>query len=324
MKIINILKELRQTRKDLIALEETLIIQKQLCDEEPSSFAYSLAYRSLRARQDELNRCLQYLLSQRDEEVFKTRISGNGVGKGIIPIATLGDCLIGLQKVITNTAQSLQNGDKKRGKIPMEIIRATELSMTQQIEAASFGITLVGKTGPSLMSGSLLATSIECFFDLVNAGDKIENVIPLAGKIGNRSLNRYKEWISQLLSHKVNIETTWIDLEGETRHWAASPYELSAISVALEEIIKTEPVFKEIQGFLLGASLIRDRFEFISLDEGDKITGNIAHKAKPAAKECFGQLCNAYFQIETIVLSTGDQKYIWTLLDINLINEKKE
>lgn|GEM_PF-1880224 len=321
MIITNILEELKYTRKEVIALEEVLGIQKELCDKDPSSFAYSLAMGSLKARQEELNQRMQFLLSQRNEEVIKTRLSGRRVGKGTIPIAVLGDYLNGFQKIVTNIGQSVHSGAKLRGKIPLGIANATELKMTEKVEAASFGITLVGKTDPLLMVGSLLASSIECFFDLLNA-DNIDLVVPLAGKIGSRALNSYKDWVSQLLPHDTIIETTWIDLEGDVREWQANTDKLTEISLILDQITESEPYFEdEVLGFLLGASLIRDRFEFVRQDDDEKITGNLAHEAKRGAKECFGRLCLGSFRIETITIATGKIKKVWTLLGVKPIEE---
>jgi hypothetical protein len=146
--------------------------------------------------------------------------------------------------------------------------------MTQEIRAASFGITLIGKTGPQLMVGSLLASSIECFFDLVNAENNLDDVLPLAGKIGSRALNNYKEWVNQLLSHETSIETEWVDLEGNVRTWNANPDKFNDISLALDEIIESAPSFEDnVLGFLLGASLIRNRFEFVTKATSEKTMG---------------------------------------------------
>jgi hypothetical protein len=246
--------------------------------------------------------------------------SGGKVGFGNIPISIIGETLVRTQRVITNIGQSIYSGPNTKGRIPLEITDATELRLSKEMEAASFVIKISGRTVPALGGESLLGRSIECLFDLLEAGIDSENLLSIAGKIGNRALSSYRDWIIQLSNSDVTISTDWTDLEGYVREWKAYPEQLNDIYFVLGQINNNEPRTVKIEGFLLGASLIRDRFEFVQASTGDKITGNVAFEARVGVQEYFGRHCLGEFQIDSVVNSvTGATKEIWTLLQINSV-----
>lgn len=311
-----VLEEMRRLRSRINELEKVIINQEGLCKANPDSFAYKLALNSLKANEKELNSKMARLRMQRTMEIINIRLIGSSIGKGKAPLSIIGTMLSEIQYVISSIAQSLNTGSTRRGTISDYVIDASKLSLAGLYDG-SCGLLIEGNIQSVLTGEGLLTKSIDYMFELFNVDINEEELLNLAGKLGGRTIGHYKKLIDHFQASEIELNTEWIDSSGNLKSFYGNKEIFTNITLSLSQLSESEPTFIELKGALLGASLIRNTFEFVEIVNGKQIKGNVADEVAKDLSKYFGEVCLAKFKKENIFNNiTGNEKTIWTLIEI--------
>jgi hypothetical protein len=303
--------------KDRIASTEDVIkTQEALCQKEPESFAYKLSLASLKSRLAILTDEYTQLLHERTDETLDILLEGSRIRKGSAPVMIVADVLGSLQGLIHSVARAIHSGPKNRGRIPVEIAKITDLQLNA-LYAGSLGMKLSAPISTDIFGESLITKTLEELYKILEAKDNPEEIINSFSKLGNHSYRRYSIFLSHVIRNSIHVRTKWVDLSGQERTWAPTEDELRNIYDALLNIGEGTSETLIAEGVLMGASLLRDRFEFIKSDNGETITGTLADQVREKIQPYFGVNCKALLQSHTFVnRATAESRTSWSLLDL--------
>lgn len=310
---------LRATSRRLRDLEDALASQRALLQSKPDSFAFSLGYESLLQMQERLLAERSELLSHRVTERVDLALDGANFQKDGASAGTLGTLLIRLQKLYSSIAQAITEGPTLRGPLSTQITSATELRLASTFPS-SFGMSLVVQRAQGGQSLSHLpGATFERLFGLLATDATPEAIMQVTGELGGRVLNHYLHVATILRSTETSLKLEWSDSEGIKHYWITSPKQ-AAESVALINGIKAvESVTLKIKGRVVGASLLRNRFEIIT-EDGQVVEGKVSGNALRSISSSFGKVVTAEID-KTIVNDnrSGEAKTYFALVSIDPI-----
>lgn len=277
--------------------EDMINAQSRLRVRDPESFAYRIALLSLQSRQEVIRQAIAEILHQRQQETINLALEGERFQESSAYLSDLALVLSHTQKVFTSIVQAVTVGPTQRGPIPNAIERLSQLRLTTTYPS-SFGMRLEADTSTDMFGNSEVITALNTLFALLLSGADREQLVDRTGNLGPRVLNHYKRFVKQLANSGTSISLSWRDPIGEIYRWEAREPELVRLSESLTSI-KTELTHPlDVEGWLLGASLLRNRFEFVPMGEDTPISGRISKDAKSSVAALFGQQCFAHI-IET-------------------------
>lgn len=304
--------------------EEMINVQSRLRVSDPSSFAYRLSLSSLQNRQQSLQREIAAVLHLRRQETIKLALEGERFQDHSAYIGDLSVVLSSAQKIFTSIVQATTTGPTQRGPVPTAIEQLARLRLTNTY-SSSFGMQLEADTSVDMFGNSEVLTALDTFFALLGSGDNREQLIDRAGNLGPRVLNHYKRFVKQLANSGTSISLSWQDPVGDIYRWEAREIELVKLNQSLTSITTELNHILQVEGWLLGASLLRNRFEFVPVDGEPTISGRISKDAKNDVASLFGQRCMAEIA-ETIMSdeATESQKSVFTLIAIHISADQIE
>lgn len=287
---------LRTIRHSLREIEELILIQRQLLATEPDSFAYQLSIRGLELRRDELLIARTKALKERIVE--RIRLHFDPPAKPA-SLRLIGGAAAEFQSILDSLGRALQYGTVFAGFIPRTTTERTAMGLVG-VNDGSVVLVVEGSTQPTLYGESLLVSSIENLFDLLDARADSGRLLDMVGEVGARSLVHYAEWARMIIDEKAEISVSWEDLEGNDREWQASSGQLAEVRSVIDAIKETDKHEEDVDGLLLGASSSQSRFVLVREPEHETISGTIPIELQPVVKEFFGRSCKARIIVQVV------------------------
>lgn len=301
-------------------------IQKEIdnAENDPDNFAQNFVAKANQAQLLSLREELKKLLVGREKETIDVRLTGDNVGYGTAPAQSVGHFLSGLQGVIERIGQKMIHGPKNGGKVPTEIKYLTQLRL-ENISTGSFRMSLSGNlpdsgmfsTDPEIHNDNLLTKSIVAFFDALQSNEPIDEISAL----GAATVTSFKEFFSSIIEENIEIETSWVGLEGEIRNWKGHRHCIAELSSQLDQL--DDPVAENIamRGRFSLLDVDKNRFSFHT--EGDDvIRGMFTEDAKTVMRsinvDIFEEKDYLALFVKEVVKNkiTLRERTIWTLIDV--------
>jgi hypothetical protein len=282
---------LRGIRRRLADLDLVLQNQQSILKDSPNSFAFKLSCDSLIQIQERLRVEFYDLLRNRSTEQVTFCLEGKEFGNHSASMGYLGVFFIRLQKLYTSIAQAIQTGPTRRGPIAAELRQATELRLAD-VFPSSFGMKTFVESDFNLFGQSVASDSLESMFQLLKASEDDQSLMRLSGELGRRACNHLNHVAGLLKSAEATLKIDWTDYTGTQNNWTSTPEKISRIIGQLNKITETRSEEKVLNGRLVGASLLRNRFEIV-LVNGETIEGKFVSGLSSDIKNCFGYECKA-------------------------------
>lgn len=309
-------QRLRATSRRLRDLEEALASQSALLKAKPNSFAFSLGYESLLQMQQRLLTERSELLMHRVAERVDIALDGASFQKDGASAGTLGTLLIRLQKLYSSIAQAITEGPTLRGPLSGQLVSATELRLASTFPS-SFGMSLVVERDHGVQNASYLpSATFERLFGLLATDQTPEAIMQVTGELGGRVLNHYLHIANILRTTDSSLKFEWSDSEGIKHYWLTSPKQAAETVTLLRGIKAVESVTLHIVGRIVGASLLKNRFEMMTAD-GQVIEGKVSGNALRAISASFGKMVSVEIDRTTVNDNrSGDAKVYYALVAI--------
>lgn len=303
-------------RRRLHELDLALREQQELLKQQPENFAYQVGCMSLLKMQENL-KSEQIALSQhRMVEKVTLALKGDEFEQHTAPIAQLGAVLQRLQGVFSSIGQALKTGPTSKGRIPLEIINLTELRIAS-VYPSSFGMSLVTPARYDLLGESLSASSLTTLFNLLSSFENEDALMRHSGELGIRTFSHLKKMFAILEESKAGLQVVWSDYTGTQYNWDADSRRICRILEKLKNIREEHSVQMEATGRLVGASILRNRFELLQ-SNGNLIEGKASAGVAESLKRAFGKVCTATLIETTIVDSTTlETRSYFSLVEIH-------
>ena len=309
--------QLRGLKRRLDDLDIALRSQQELLKERPDSFSFQLANQSLLRMQENLSKERAQLLSYRVAEKLDLVLDGGAFQNHTANIGALGTLLIRLQKLYSSIGQSLTQGPTLRGPLAGGLVDATELRLAATY-ASSFGMSLVVAKKQDLVGSDLPSYAFAEMFGLLDKVGDEKSIMAASGELGGRSLNHFKHIAGVLARSGSSIRFEWFDSTGIRHSWKGEPAYFENALTKLAAIKETRSTSVEVVGRIVGASLLRNRFEMI-LDGGAVVEGSITAPTASAITDLFGKVCVANLdETEVHDRSSQETRVYYTLTAIRL------
>jgi hypothetical protein len=306
---------LRSLRRRLAELDEALQGQQAILRENPESFAFKLACESLLQIQKRLREELVELVRYRRNEQITFALGGSNFADNSASLGNLGVFLIRLQKLYSSIAQAIRTGPTLRGPIAVDIRAATELRLAD-VYPSSFGMQMFVPSGFDLMGNSISSEALEAMFQLLVSTNNEQKLMRLSGEYGRRTLGHLRHVATTLREVSATLNINWTDYTGTQHNWVSGPDTTALIIEYLDNITETRSEQRQITGRLVGASLLRNRFELL-LPDRSLIEGKFVSGLAAAITDAFGAMC-AVTVDETEVRDkvSGETKTYYSLKEI--------
>ncbi|WP_144302438.1 hypothetical protein [Oceanidesulfovibrio indonesiensis] len=286
--------------KKLEYCDEMLSIHDELLQDEPDSVAYGLSSLGIKDLRREVQNEIVQLMMHRIYEPVSVEIKGSGFDFKSANIRALSRFMNGLQSLFTSIYQSVTVGPKNSGRFSKDIELNSTLHLSRVYES-SFGMDLFVETDTNLLPQNPVIESFSTLFDaLNNLTSNYDEFMSSAAVMGKRSIDGLHEVVSCLADYNANISVKWQRPSGGSENWIAKADTLSDV-VLRTDLIKIEEVIKrEIRGKLLGASLIKRKFELLTGD-GETIAGKVPMVLLDSITDCFAKECVAFVTERRII-----------------------
>jgi hypothetical protein len=307
---------LRATSRRLRDLEDALVSQRALLQKKPDSFAFSLGYESLLQLQQRLLTERAELLNHRIAERVDIALDGKSFHKDGASAGTLGTLLIRLQKLYSSIAQAITEGPTLRGPLSGQIMSSTELRLASTFPS-SFGMSLVVERQEGEQNASPLpSATFERLFGLLATDHTPEAVMQVTGELGGRVLNHYLHVATILKTTDSSLKFEWSDSEGIKHYWLTSAKQASETVSLLHGIKAVASVTLHVTGRIVGASLLRNRFEMMT-EDGQVIEGKVTGNALRTISAHFGKVVTVELDKTTVNNNrSGEAKVYYALVAI--------
>jgi hypothetical protein len=182
---------------------------------------------------------------------------------------------------------------------------------------SSFGMTMMVPTQPDLTGRSLAADSLTALFGLLAPSDDERDLMQLSGELGSRTLSHLRQLARDLAKNEVDLRLEWANYSGRTSAVVITSSRANSILSLLANILQTNSTERILQGSLLGASLLRDRFELLA-DEIGLIEGTIVSGLGEDVTAVFGKRCSVTVnETEVLNRASGERRVYHVLTSIN-------
>lgn len=299
-------QKISKAKTRLDEVEGLITNYSALLKQDPGSFAYKLSIESLRERANFHQEEISQVLSFRKFEIFDFSLNGALFQREAGDLLGLAGFFHFLQQTFASIVQAISAGATNRGRIQSGIQNLSQINLAN-VFPSSFGLRLAIKTDLDLFGGSYAIQGIHHLFQLVNSVDDKEKLYEKIAFLGPRTLSNFRRLIKHLSKTKSSFHLSWED-PFSTQHQANTSEEtISRADVNLSKIKTNQDEFRDFEGFLLGASLIRKRFEFV-LDSGEIITGNVPKDQLEFIPHFFGKKCKIRTNENIVTDELGQSK----------------
>jgi len=306
---------LRGLRRRRAELEEAVENQQQLLRLRPASFSLQLGLEAFFERRRLLEEAEASILIHRVAEPVKIILDGPEFSGHSANLGDLGTVLVRLQRAFSSVAQAITTGPTLRGPIAREITQGTQLRLAATFPS-SFGMQVYVPTARDLYGHSLAAESLQQFFMVLTSLGSEQGVMQVTGEIGRRAFVHLSTLASLLRSRDSELRVEWRDHAGTQLEWSMGPEGAEQFLKNLKNVTETRSETIELRGRLVGASLLRRRFELI--DSGGRvIDGKYITGLNPKIEMNFGKEVSVFVdETEVIDRSSNTTSLYYTLLAI--------
>ncbi|MGJ4929159.1 hypothetical protein ACQR1I_04310 [Bradyrhizobium sp. HKCCYLS2038] len=310
----------RGLTRRLTELDEALHANQIILAENPSSFAAELSLSSLSNLQKRLLAERSDLVQHRQKERLTISLNGSAYADHSANVGSLGFFLIRLQKLFSSIGQSITTGPRRRGPISNEIMSATAMRFAS-VFPSSFGMEIFIRPRYDLFGDSTAASTLQTLFTLLNSTAKEAEISRLSAELGQRAVGHLRHVLDDLNRSDAGFELSWTDMSGTEFQWSADSEKISSLKKNVARFKTRQSVEITIPSVLLGASLLRDRFELLTSDRSI-IEGKLTREVKPKLQDYFGRRCSAHLEKVEIVETVSDEtRTFYTMVGISpLIN----
>jgi hypothetical protein len=306
---------MRGLNRRLAELDRVLHNNQLIYSQNPTSFAAELGVSSLENLQRNLLAERADLLRHRALERLQVSLRGHSYADHSASVGQLGVFLIRLQKLYSSIAQSITTGPRRRGAISNEIMSATAMRFAS-VFPSSFGMEILIRPRFDFFGESTAAATLQTLFAVLNASKREAEISRLSGELGQRALGHFRHILDNLLRADAGFALSWTDTAGTVYSWEADREQIPTIQNNVSRFRASHSVEITIPAVLLGASLLRERFELTTKDR-EVIEGKIAREVKSSLREVFGRQFNATLEkVDIIEAVTGDTRTVYTLVGI--------
>lgn len=306
---------LRALRRRLAELDDVLQGQQAILRENPESFAFKLSCESLVQIQKRLGHELVDLVRYRVNEQVAFALEGSKFAAHTASLGYLGVFLMRIQKLYSSIAQAIKTGPTLRGPIASDISIATELRLAD-VYPSSFGMKMFVPSNFDLMGNSIASDTLESMFQLLKATDDEQKIMRVSGEYGRRTFGHLRHVASLLRGANATLKIDWTDYTGTQHNWVSGPDATSRIIASLDNFTETRSEQRRLTARLVGASLLRNRFELLLLDKST-VEGKFVLGLGPNVTEAFGAICDAtVHETEIHDKVSGETKTYYSLTTI--------
>lgn len=307
--------QMRGVTRRLAEIEEALDHSQRLRATDPNSFAARLGWESLRRMQTALEYERLELVRHRELERITVALRGPAFASHAADLGSLGVFLIRLQKLYTSIAQAVTVGPRLRGPISRDISSATKMRFSDVFQS-SFGMEIFIQQKVDIFGESIVTSSLQTLFNLLSSTTREAELSRLSAELGARTVNHLRHVLDDLARSDAGLSVSWSDSAGTDFQWVANEEEIKILkkNASRFKAINVESI--SLNGVLTGASLLRDRFEFLTV-AGNVIEGKMAKAAKANIREFFGLECTARFDRVIIAEAvTAEQRTYYTMTSV--------
>src|SRR5690606_13582452 len=135
-------------------------------------------------------------------------------------------------------------------------------------------------------------------FQLLSSAHDEEKLMRLSGEVGRRAITHLRHVAIVLRDSRAEADVSWRDLSGYEFRWESDVQRSEEIISSIENTRRVRSSERMVDGRLVGASLLRNRFELMTVDgvmEGKFVAG-----MSQDIRRSFGMPCRAQLD-ETVV-----------------------
>lgn len=308
---------MRGLTRRLAEVEEAIDHSLKMQREAPDSFAAQLGAQSLRSMQNALDKERVELVRYRKRERLTVALNGPAFADHTANSGNLGVFLVRLQKLYTSIAQAVTVGPRLRGPISRDISLATNLRFAD-VFPSSFGMELYVDQQFDMFGESVATSSLQTLFNLLNSSSREQEISRLSAELGARTVNHLRRVLEDLARADAGFSIKWCDPSGTDYSWKANDEQIKSLKQNTSRFKTISEDAVQIVGFLTGASLLRERFEFLGAD--GVIEGKMTKAAKGEIRGYFARRCLGFFDkvvVEEVV--TGETRTYYTMTHIKAL-----
>ncbi|MEY2922022.1 MAG: hypothetical protein RL108_644 [Bacteroidota bacterium] len=283
-------------------------------NKEPQNFSLKITIDNLKSQIDDLQSQLYQENLKREKEIVQLRFKGKVARFGTFPLALVGGLTSSFSNAIFNTSKYFQFGNK--GGVKIDTI--TNETIDLRLEGLGKGSTifyLSAKTSPDLFGNSIIQSSLDNVFDLLNS-ENPEQIIDNILIVGSKSIKYFSDFFEELNKDDLELDLTWHTPNETVKSWAGTKEKILSLYNTLNSIKLSEPEEINFEGEIITLSL-KGRFEILSIDK-ERFYGIFPNELMEQIKLLHvGDLCKGTI-LKTIIfnIATGKEKYEYTLRDI--------
>ena len=251
--------------QDSIQKLTTIVSERTaLLKAEPNNFFNNLTLESVKSQISELQHQLYQENLKREKEIVQLRLRGKIANLGNFPLSMVGGLTNSFSNAIFQTSKYFQFGNKGGAKIENTINQAIDL----RLEGLGRGSTifyLSAKTSPDLFGSSIIQSSLDNVFDLLNSEtpEQIINNIPI---VGSKSIKYYADFFEELNKDDLELDLMWHTPNETVKNWEGTKEKIDLLQTTLKSIKFSEPEEISFEGKIITLSL-KGRFEIFSTDK---------------------------------------------------------
>lgn len=299
----------------LAELDEALAAAQFISAQNPDSFAAKLSLNSLTQLQRRLEAERAELVQHRVRERLEISLSGQSYTDHTAGVGELGVFLIRIQKLYSSIAQAITTGPRRRGPISQHIVDATAMRFAD-VFPSSFGMEIYIRPYFDVFGESTAASTLQTLFTLLDATKQETEISRLSGELGQRAVGHLRHILDDLSRHHAGFALKWVDTSGTQFTWEADRDTVPNLKNNVARFRTRQSVEITIKAFLVGASLLRDRFELYDSNR-EIIEGKLARDVKMKLREYFGRQCLATLEkVEIDEAISGETRTFYTLVGI--------
>ena len=249
------------------------------------------------------------------------RITGTKTAAHHVAVRTASKTLLSLQESLSAIGASMADRATRAGRIPEEILRATELHLTPRVLPGSVEFTLVRPEPETLFRGTedelfddSLAALVTFLSDLNRDDLDSSAIVSQLRSFGPRTAKHLFDLSEVLLEESVGVDLNWEDRQGTVSHASLGRRSAAYLKeLALENSQKT--TLETITGTLVTVSQV-DR-QALVLDDGSKIPLRADADLQPDLALLYGKRILATVELTVSVnLTTGKEKRVYHLQQV--------
>lgn len=307
--------QLRGLNRRLADLDEAMQGSQRLLADNPDSFAAQLGLNSLSQLQERLQVERVKLIRHRERERVAVALNGADFDDHSANLGRLGYFLVRMQNLYQSIGQAITTGPRLRGKISQEVMRATDLRLAG-VFPSSFGMDLFVASSFDMYGESTAVSALQTLFNLLTATKRETEIARLSAELGQRSVNNLRKVLDDLIRAGAGFSVSWTDSAGTKFYWDANTADIPQLRANISRFSERSIGQRVYDGALTGASLLRNRFEFMTTDRV-VLEGKITREVRPQMREYFGRICRVTLdQVEVVETVSGETKSFFTLTGI--------